>query len=232
MDIVLVRHAQPAWTDPETKVAINDPGLTDLGHEQAAKVAERLADELDGPTELLVSTAQRSRETAEPIAKALGLEPSFHEWIHEIHLPPEWEGTPSEEVGRVLRENRHRPRDAWFDGIPGNGETFRAFHDRVTSGLEGALNERGVERHRADPEHLWWVPDDLPRLLIVAHAGTNSAILGHLLGLEPQPWEWERFSSNHASVTILDSTAIVGGRIWSLQLFSGVKHLVPDHVSK
>lgn len=230
MEIVLIRHAQPAWVDRDGK-AYNDPGLTEVGRRQAELTAERLARHLEGPTELLVSTARRSRETAEPIAGALDLEPQHYEWIHEIRLPPEWDGTPAEEVGRVLRENRHRPRDAWFDGIPGSGETFLDFHERVTTGLEFALNERGVERHRSDPDNLWWVPDDLPRIVIVGHAGTNSSILGHLLGLTPQPWEWERFSSNHASVTILDTTAIAGGRIWSLELFSGVAHLEGELVT-
>jgi broad specificity phosphatase PhoE len=41
------------------------------------------------------------------------------------------------------------------------------------------------------------------RLLLVAHAGTNSVVLGHLLGLSPEPWEWERFASAHASITVL-----------------------------
>jgi broad specificity phosphatase PhoE len=230
MEIILVRHAEPAWAD-ERGHAINDPGLTERGRRQAEIVAARLARELDGPTELLVSTAQRARETGGPIASALALEPRYQEWIHEIRLPPEWEGTPAEEVSRVLREHRHRPREAWFDGIPGHGESFLDFHERVTAGLEATLNERGVERHRSDEEHLWWVPDDLPRLVIIGHAGTNSSILGHLLGLTPEPWEWERFSSNHASVTRLDTTAIAGGRIWSLQLFSGVGHFEPDLVT-
>ena len=230
MEIILVRHAEPAWSD-DSGQAINDPGLTARGRQQAKIVAERLARDLDGPSELLVSTAKRALETVDPIAEALGLEPQVEEWIHEIRLPPEWEGTPAEEVSRVLKEHRHQPREAWFQGIPGHGESFLDFHERVTAGLEAALNERGVERHRADEEHLWWVPEDLPRLVIIGHAGTNSSILGHLLGLTPQPWEWERFSSNHASVTRLDTTAIAGGRIWSLQLFSGVAHFDAEHVT-
>jgi hypothetical protein len=66
---------------------------------------------------------------------------------------------------------------------------------------------------------------------MVAHAGTNSVILGRLLGLEPQPWEWERFASDHASVTVLRSTRIGGGHIFSLQTFSDVSHLPPGLVN-
>jgi broad specificity phosphatase PhoE len=229
MELILVRHAQPAWADRRGH-AVNDPGLTEVGRAQAGTVAERLA-ELEGPTELLVSTARRSRETAEPVAAALGVEPVVEEWIHEIRLPAHWDGTPAEEVSRVLREARSRPREAWWDGIGGEGESFLDFHNRVGAGLDATLRERGIGRHDADPDNLWVVPDDLPRLVVVGHAGTNSSVLGHLLGLEPQPWEWERFSSNHASVTALDTTAIAGGHIWRLQLFSGVKHLPPDLVT-
>ena len=232
MDLMLIRHAQPAWVRADGS-ADNDPGLTDLGRRQAQLIADRLATlPFEGTTELLVSTATRSRETAEPIAAAMDIEPSHHAWIHEIHLPEDWEGTPAEEIGRRLREGRDRPRDQWWTGITEDSESVHQFHDRVTTGLTQALAERGAEAHRDDPENLWYVSEEQRRLIIIAHAGTNSVVLSHLLGIDPQPWEWERFSSNHASLTILDTTRIAGGSIWSLQLFSGVAHLRPDLVTK
>ncbi len=232
MEMVLIRHAQPAWAGADGR-GVNDPGLTDRGRRQAELVAERLGTmSFDGTTELLVSTARRSRETAAPIAEAMGLEPSHHDWIHEIRLPSSWEGTPAEEIGHRLRDSRRRPRDDWWTGLEDQAESFLDFHARVTTGLDGALADRGVRPHDADPDYLWHVPQDAGRLVIVAHAGTNSVVLGHLLGIDPQPWEWERFASNHASVTILDTTPIAGGNIWSLQLFSGVAHLPDEIVSK
>lgn len=229
MEIVLVRHAQPGWADADG-AAVNDPGLTDLGRVQSERVAARLAADLDGPTELLVSTARRARETAAPITEALQLEPTFGDWLHEIRFPAEWDGTPAAEVGRALRVARTRPRDQWWEGVAG-GESFYDFHTRVTRGLDAALAGRGIRRTGDDPDHLWSAPADAARLVIVAHAGTNSVILGHLLGLAPQPWEWERFSSNHASVTVLSTTAIAGASIYALQLFSGVAHLEPSQVT-
>lgn len=228
MEIVLVRHGQPAWIGPDGG-AVNDPGLTELGRYQARAVAERLRS-LPGPTALLTSSARRARETAEPVAEATGLEPTVESWIHEIRFPDAWDGTPAEEVGRLLRDSRWRTREQWWQGVEG-GESFGDFHLRVTEGLERTLSSYGVTRDPEDPDHLWAVPDDVPRLLLVAHAGTNSVVLGHLLGLRPMPWEWERFASNHASVTVLDTTHIATGSIWSLQLFSGVAHLAPDRVS-
>lgn len=224
MELVLVRHAQPEWARDRT--AQVDPGLTAVGRKQADLAADRLADEVFD--RILVSTATRARQTAAPLLpRVADTQADERDWMHEIHMPAAWEGTPSEEVGRVLAEARDRSRDAWWDGLPG-GESFRDFHARVTQGLVEELAALGVHR---DAAGLWHVPHDAPRLLMVAHAGTNSLVLGHLLGLEPEPWEWERFASDHASLTILRSTPIAGGQIFSLQRFSDVSHLPPELVT-
>lgn len=225
MDLVLLRHAQPEWTrDGLSQV---DPGLTELGRQQAELTAARLdADRFDA---LLISTATRSQQTAEPV-RARRRTTSTHDraWLHEIRMPGTWEGTPAEEIDRAFAEARTRSREEWWEGMPG-GESFHDFHARVTIGLDAELAQVGVIR--SEETGLWEVPDDAPRLLMVAHAGTNSVVLGHLLGFEPQPWEWERFSSNHASLTVLRSTRIGGGHIFSLQSFSDVSHLPPEFVT-
>ena len=50
-------------------------------------------------------------------------------------------------------------------------------------------------------------------MIIVAHAGTNAVVLGHLLGLDPVPWEWERFRQPHTGVSRLKMMPISTG--WS-----------------
>lgn len=224
MEIVLVRHAQPEWArDAEAQV---DPGLTTLGRQQAEHVAERLAAE--SFDEVLLSTARRAQQTAEPILEAITTPwVENRAWLHEIHMPAAWQGTPAAEVGRVLRNARDRTRDEWWEGMPG-GETFHDFHARVTIGLRNEFAERGVVQR---PDALWEIPDEPYRVLVVAHAGTNSVVLGHLLGLDPEPWEWERFASDHASITTLDSTPIARRWIFSLQTFSDTAHLPPAMVS-
>lgn len=226
MELLLLRHAQPEWS--RARQAQVDPGLTDLGRRQAELAANRLAEiHLD---EVLISTAVRACETAAPLLELLATpRTGSRSWLHEIRMPDDWQGTPSEEVARVFREARARPRDAWWAGLDG-GESFRDFHARVTDGLTLELRQRGIER---DDARLWHLPDDAPeRLLIVAHAGTNSVVLGHLLGLEPEPWEWERFASDHASLTVLRTVRIAGQRIFSLQSFSDVGHLPPELVTQ
>jgi broad specificity phosphatase PhoE len=218
MEIVLLRHAQPEWS--RAREAQVDPGLTDLGRAQAQRAAARLSHERFD--EILVSTAERAQRTAEPIlADHADAAVEHRAWLHEIRMPDSWQGTPAEEVDRAFSAARARPRDAWWDGMPG-GETFRDFHARVTIGLVNELAERGVVR---DDEGLWTVPDTSWRMLMVAHAGTNSVILGHLLGLEPEPWEWERFAMDHASLTLLRAVPIAGRHIFSLQGFSDHAHL-------
>ncbi len=64
--------------------------------------------------------------------------------------------------------------------------------------------------------------------MVVAHAGTDAVCLGHLLGIEPVPWEWERFVSFHASVSVVRTMPIAGAQSFSLFRFSDTGHLPPE----
>ena len=229
MELVLIRHAQPAWRAADG-LSTNDPGLTPLGDAQADALARWMAERTDPIDGLFVSTARRSRATAAHIGAVLGREPVIEPWAVEIGAPDEWEGRPEDEVVAVLEQMKARPLDEWWDGTPG-GESFRAFHQRITTGVEGFLARFGGTRHAGDRHHLWDLPDAGPRLVLVAHAGTNSVITSHLLGLEPQPWEWERFPCDHASITVLRSRPIASADMWALEYFSDVAHLPADHVT-
>ena len=71
MDLILIRHAEPQRIAPGRGVPA-DPGLTDLGHDQAARLADWFAKErVDA---VLSSPMRRAQETAAPIAAAHGLE--------------------------------------------------------------------------------------------------------------------------------------------------------------
>ena len=230
MELILVRHGQPAWADPEGR-ARNDPGLSELGAQQAGRVADVLRGSGRGPIDAVVtSPAVRARETAAATEAALGLTADVLPWLAEIGVPAHWEGTPEQDVVAELGRMRQRSRAQWWEGNPG-GERFDAFHTRVTSGLQAHLSGYGVVDHPEDPLHLWEIPSPGPRVVMFAHAGTNSVLISHLLGIEPQPWEWERFPCDHASVSVLRSRQIAGGAIWALEYFSDVAHLPPQMVS-
>ncbi|MCB2224647.1 MAG: histidine phosphatase family protein [Actinobacteria bacterium] len=218
MELVFIRHAQPAWAvDGRT---VPDPVLTPRGHGQAAEAAARLA--ADGPwDELLVSPLVRARQTAEPIAEAVGVEPTVIDDIAEI-TGDGFDDTPIERLQEVFEAERSRPWDQWWDGFTG-GETFHHFHDRIAGAMDRILAERGLV-DRPEP-YLWDIPDDPGRILIVAHGGTNSVAIGHLLGLEPTPWEWERFRLPHASLSRIAPNRLAGAHILALASFADVAHL-------
>lgn len=227
MDLFLVRHGQPDWA-PDRKVR-NNPGLTELGNTQAQRVAHRLKS-LERVDELWVSSMTRAMETSDPVAAELDREREVYDWLQEINNPPGFEGAPADEIDRVFKEADARSMEEMWDGLPG-GESFRAFHDRVVTGLAETLDSHGI--HPMDPEHrhLWTVDDPDKRVVIVAHAGTNAVVLGHLLGLDPVPWEWERFRQPHTGVSRLTMIRISTGWAFSLRQLGNVAHLHPGMVT-
>jgi probable phosphoglycerate mutase len=221
VELVFIRHGQPEW-DRDGRT-VQDPRLTDVGKEQADRLGEAFrARPVD---RLRVSPLVRALETASPRAEALSLEPEVLPWLAEI-ASPAWEGTPSEAVEEIFATARAKPLVEQWDGLPG-GESFRAFHRRVTDGLAGLLEDLGCERLTPFPP-LWRLPDPGPRVVVVAHAGTDAVCLGHLLGIDPVPWEWERFVSFHASVSVVQPMPIADAHSFSLFRFSDTSHLPPS----
>lgn len=227
MDLILIRHGQPDWTPG--RIARNDPDLTELGREQALRVAHRLKS-LDRVDELWTSTMNRARQTTAPISGELLKEAEEYDFLQEINNPPDWDGEPAEEIEKHLADANLRTMDEMWDGLPG-GESFRAFHERVVGGLDRTLIAHGIAPMTNEHRHLWTVEDPDKRVVVVAHAGTNAVILGHLLGLEPVPWEWERFRQPHTGISRLTMTKISTGWTFSLRMLGEVSHLHPGMVT-
>lgn len=201
-------------------VAWSDPPLTERGREQARRVGRRVARwDVD---EIWVSSMVRARETAEPVAKATGVEPEVMEWLREIRNPPDWDGSPADEIEEFFATSQSRSVDELWEGAPG-GESFRAFHERIRGGLSSAFAQRGITQDE-EGAHLWDGVDDR-RVVVVAHGGTNALILGRLLGVEPTPWEWDRFTHVHSGVSRLVTLPTAGHNAWSLRALSDRSHL-------
>ncbi len=225
MELVLVRHGQPQW-EPDGK-ADDDPELTPLGRDQAERVAQALGGERFDA--FYVSPMRRSRQTAAPLARALGAEPVVLPWLEEIRTP-KMEGTPAEQVHRYMAEFRAQSLEKWWAGPPG-GESFRHFHERVVGGIEPLLTDShrmGV--HDAGAWRLWQVPPAPARLVVVSHAGVSAVLTSHLLGIEPVPWEWERFHLGWAGIARLVTNRLAGAAVWRLLSFDERTHLsgLPD----
>tara|TARA_R110000823_G_scaffold295738_3_gene415609 strand:+ start:63825 stop:64373 length:549 start_codon:yes stop_codon:yes gene_type:complete len=83
MDIFLVRHGEAAAGWGESP----DPGLSELGRQQAQAVARQLAPTLPAGTRLFSSPLLRARETAMPLCSALGERAQVAEAYREIPSP-------------------------------------------------------------------------------------------------------------------------------------------------
>lgn len=220
LELILLRHGEPDWT-PAGGRSVADAALTERGRLQAQAVAARLAGA--GIDALYVSPLRRARETAEPLAKTIGLEPRVLEGLAEIGIA--LEGLTQAEVDVYFREaTRRRLGDHW-DGWPG-GESFRAFHSRVTTTLAALLARHGVTRQSEDDFTVWTHPPRRQRIAIVAHGGTHAVALTHLLDAPAVPWEWNRFELELAAYAVVQSRPVgMTGMVWCLQNFNEVDHL-------
>lgn len=221
MHITLIRHAEPEWV--RDGLNIDNPPLTDRGHEQAQLLAERLADEHFD--EILVSPMLRTMQTAEPLLARMKRPMVIEPWLEEIRNPV-WHGTPAERAEAAWQSLRDLSSHERWRGIDG-GEAVSDFVDRINVGCSLFLEERGVARTNVDlpvwsPSGAW---NEESRIALVAHAGTNSVVICHLLGLAPTPWEWERFVIGHASVSRIDTIRLGDGITFGLTKLSDTEHL-------
>jgi 2,3-bisphosphoglycerate-dependent phosphoglycerate mutase len=225
VEIVLIRHGQPEWVKDGLNVV--DPPLTDLGHEQAARMADVLAEEEFD--EILVSPLRRARQTAAPLFEKLGRPEQIEPWLEEIR-DPGWHGTPAEKAQQAYAELNGRDVTERWHGLDG-GESIREFTDRIHAGATEFLRRRSIER--IEHELPIWSPGDYgKRIALVAHAGTNSITIGHMLGLDPTPWEWDRFVLGHASISRVEALPVKDGWTFSLTALSNAEHIPVDRRSR
>jgi probable phosphoglycerate mutase len=213
MEIVLIRHGQPEWV--REGLNVDNPPLTERGHLQAAAMADFLRDEHFD--EVLCSPLRRARQTAGPLFVALDRPETVDPWLEEIRNPI-WQGTPQEKSAEAYRQDRARRSHERWEGLEG-GEPVRDFVERIHLGCTLFLAERGVRRIDGELA-MWEIDEPERRIALVAHAGTNSVIICHLLGLAPTPWEWDRFVIGHASVSRLCSMEMGDGHSFSLTCLS------------
>lgn len=222
MEIVLVRHGQPEWVRNGLNVV--DPPLTELGRQQAEAAGEVLAAEHFD--HIVVSPLRRARETVAPTLRRLGRGEVIEPFLEEIR-EPDWHGTPAELATIAYDEERSRRAEDRWHGVQGGGEPPRDFVERIRAGATDFWARNGMSR-AMQTLPMWHLDDPGLRILVVAHAGTNGVLLCQLLGLDPVPWEWDRFVTHHASITRLQSIELGDGHTFSLMRLSDVEHLPRD----
>jgi broad specificity phosphatase PhoE len=133
--LLLVRHGQTA-ANVIRALDTRPPGapLTELGHQQAAALADRLADE--PLTAVYASTATRAQQTAAPLAARHGLDVVVIEGVHEVFA-----GDLENRSDEAAREQFEANYAAWRRGeldarLPG-GESARELRERFAAAVAG-----------------------------------------------------------------------------------------------
>ena len=182
MKLVLVRHGRP---DEEDRECPHDPPLRADGRAQAHDVAKRLAQE--NITRIISSPMTRALQTAEPLAKRLGLAiETVDGWAEADRHVDRYRST---ETLRALGESE------WSrfleDPIAFFGGDAAAFRGGVLGALNSTIGELRSDAHIA----------------VFTHGLPINVVLSHALGLP----RLVHFSPGYASMTRL--RALPGGAI-------------------
>jgi probable phosphoglycerate mutase len=147
----LVRHGQTPTTGSTLPGRAKGLHLSETGHAQAGQVATRIAG-LSEVSAVYASPLERTRETAAPIARALGLKVTTHRGLLECDFG-EW-------TGAKLATLRKKPEWQTVQRYPSGfrfpgGESFSEMQVRMVTTLDAlAADHRGetvVAVSHADP---------------------------------------------------------------------------------
>jgi len=177
LEILLVRHGETEWNSQRRIQGQLDVPLNATGREQARSLAARLAGvAIDA---VYASDLARARQTAEPVAEALGLPLRLDERLRERHFGG-LQGRYYEELQRDAPQvhERMRARDLDFD-LDG-GETLPRFHERVCD----ALSDLAARHPRG-------------RIVVVSHGGVLDCVY-RMAGTMPldAPRTWSLFNAS------------------------------------
>lgn len=177
MNLLLIRHATNDWVGKKLAGWTPEVHLNDEGRAQAAALVERLA---DVPLAAVYSSPlERTLETAQPLAEALGLEIQVREALGEARFG-EWTGRELE----TLKNEDLWPVVQVYPGgarFPG-GESMREVQARLVAELDAIRD--------AHPEQT---------VAVVSHSDPIKMAVAHYLGL---PLDlFQRIAVSPASVT-------------------------------
>ena len=183
--IIIVRHGEAEHNVGDLTGGWTDSGLTPLGERQADAVSERLAHELtDSKVKLLSSDLRRARQTAEKIAKLLGVEAEYSVDLREFN-----NGVAANKRREEVQMFYVEPGDSLLDWQPyPEAETWRRFYLRVSSYMDRVMESQDKT------------------LLIVCHGGTVVQIVSWWLRLPIETLNWVNFQSYPTGITVLTET--------------------------
>ena len=159
MELLLIRHALPERIETKDGSPA-DPPLSALGRAQAERVARWLAAEQIGA--IYTSPMRRARETADPLARAVGAAVAIDDGLVEMdHLSDVY--VPLEQL---KAEDYPRWQALIQQGGLYAGVDLAAFRANVVASVE-----RAIAAHPGG------------RVVVVCHGGVINAWAGHVLGI-------------------------------------------------
>lgn len=199
MKLYFVRHGQTRENVSNT-IQGHQPGtLTELGHEQAHRVARRLAEvEFDA---IYASDLGRVVDTARYVGALQRASISYDQRLRERGAGI-YEGKPR----LVLWEAEAASGQPQIEYRPEGGESFLDLQARIESFVESAH-----ERHRGQT------------VLVLSHGGWNRQLLGQALDLPVD--ESLHLAQNNTCVNLVE---IDSSRRFTVHLTNCVSHLEPD----
>ncbi len=159
--ILMVRHGRTPTTGKVLPGRAKGLHLSDEGIAEAKRVAERIA-EMKKVAAIYASPLERTRETAAPIAKALGLNVVTHKGLLECDFGG-WTGASLSSLMKKKEWTTVQRAPSAFR-FP-NGESFTEMQTRMVSTLD--------EIRRAHPGKV---------VVCVSHADPIKAALAHAMG--------------------------------------------------
>jgi broad specificity phosphatase PhoE len=161
--LIVARHGETDWNRENRFQGHADPPLNELGRRQSGELAETLAGE--GIARVYASPLRRAAETAEIVARRLGLEVEPVEGLREIDVGG-WSGLTRDEVAERFPEQYA----LWLERAPHgyeDGETYAELAGRVLPALRSL-----AARH----------PDET--VLVVTHGGPSRVAQAAAAGID------------------------------------------------
>lgn len=133
--VLLVRHGQTPTTGDVLPGRAKGLRLSDKGREQAQAAAARISKLAENGAKVAAvyaSPLERTRETAAPIARALGLRTLADKGLLECDFG-DWTGAKLKELNKLPEWKTVQRYPSGFR-FP-NGESFREMHERITDAI-------------------------------------------------------------------------------------------------
>ena len=206
--LILIRHGEGLCNVERTIEGVATcRGLSQAGRDQAARLGARVAAEGWNADALYVSPIARARQTAEPIAAALGLPMLLDPDVEEVR-PGQAEGMTWDQI-----EADFSQAEGWQPTVPfaPGAEVWTDFANRISRALD-----RYASAH------------DMRTVVVVAHGGVVDASFFRFFSIDPMLTSPVDFRTDNASITEWELRVFGNDlRRWRLVRYNDRAHLEP-----